>query len=140
MPKKRPNRRIGQEIGPAQLEVLRYVLDHQPISVSDVAEHFSVTQGKARTTILTVMEKLREKGCLSREKVKGTYQYSAVAAKNAIMSDVIGNFVEGSLGGSISPFIAYLAESRGLSNDEIRELENLVDDLTSKPAKRKREK
>ena len=49
-----------KRLGQVQLEVLQYIADRHPVRVSDVSEHFARTAGKARTTILTVMEKLRE--------------------------------------------------------------------------------
>ena len=124
-----------QHIGQAQLEVLQFIADHHPIRVSDVAKHFSNTQGKARTTILTVMEKLREKGYLSRKKRNGTYHYFPRYPKNEIMSNIVQRFIEDSLGGSISPFIAYLAESRGLTDAEHGKLKDLVKELDARRRK-----
>ena len=49
-------------LGRAELEILQYVVDRNPIRVGEVAEHFAGAGGKARTTILTVMERLRTKG------------------------------------------------------------------------------
>ena len=40
-------------------------------SVAQAAQYFGATQGLARTTILSVMERLREKGYLVREKRDG---------------------------------------------------------------------
>ncbi len=78
-----------ERIGQVQLEVLQYVADHHPIRVGEVAEHFSSIQGKARTTIMTVMEKLRQKGYLSRKKRDGIYHYSPRVPKNEIMVSVV---------------------------------------------------
>ena len=121
-----------EPIGRVQLEVLQYVADHHPVRVGEVAEHFARTEGKARTTILTVMEKLREKGYLIRKKRKGTFHYSPRLAKSDLMASVVQRFVEESLGGSVSPFIAYLAKSGKLSKSEMASLENLVRDLESR--------
>ena len=118
-----------KSLGQVQLEVLQYVADHYPIRVSEVAEHFARTAGKARTTILTVMEKLREKGYLIRKKRKGALHYSPRLAKSDVMASVVHRFIEESLGGSVSPFIAYLAKSRGLSDSELAKLKDLVRDL-----------
>jgi predicted transcriptional regulator len=121
--------RQPEPLGPVQLEVLQYVAEHHPIRVSEVAEHFAHTGGKARTTILTVMEKLREKGYLTRKKRGGTYHYSPRHATSDVMAGVVRRFVEESLGGSISPFIAYLAETRGLSKAEVAKLKRLVREM-----------
>jgi predicted transcriptional regulator len=118
-----------EPLGQAQLEILQYVADHQPIRVSQVAEHFAETAGKARTTILTVMEKLREKGYLTRKKCRGTFHYSLRLRRSDVMAGVVHRFVEKSLGGSVSHFIAYLADSRGLSDSELAKLKDLVKEM-----------
>ena len=121
-----------EPLGRAQLEVLQYVADHHPVRVGEVADHFARTAGKARTTILTVMEKLREKGYLVRKKRKGTFHYSPRLTKSDLMASVVQRFVEESLGGSVSPFIAYLAKSGKLSKSEMARLKNLVRDLETR--------
>src|SRR5207249_331104 len=57
-------------LGDQELEVLRFVAEHAPISVGEVAERFGEPRGLARTTILTVMERLRKKGFLTRSKAE----------------------------------------------------------------------
>ncbi len=121
-----------EPLGRVQLEVLQYVADHHPVRVGEVADHFARTAGKARTTILTVMEKLREKGYLVRKKRKGTFHYSPRLAKSDFMASVVQRFVEESLGGSVSPFITYLAKSGKLSKSEMARLKNLVRDLETR--------
>ncbi len=116
-----------EPLGAVQLEILQYIADHEPIRVSDVAEHFAQTAGKARTTILTVMEKLREKGYLTRRKREGAYQYSVRQRQSDVLAGVVQRFVEKSLGGSVSPFIAWLADSRELTGDELAKLKELVE-------------
>lgn len=118
-----------EPLGQVQLEVLQYVVDHHPIRVSDVAEHFAETTGKARTTILTVMERLRKKGYLTRKKLRGMFHYSPKLAKSDLMTSIVRRFVDESLGGSLSPFIAFLAESQGVSDDEIASLKQIVRDI-----------
>ncbi len=60
-----------EPLGRLELEVLQYIADHHPISVREVAAHFAETSGQARTTLLTVMERLRAKGYLKRRKAAG---------------------------------------------------------------------
>lgn len=121
-----------EPLGAVQLEVLQYVADHHPIRVSEVAEHFAESSGKARTTILTVMEKLREKGYLTRKKQGSAFVYSPRHGKSDVLAGVVRRFVKESLGGSVSPFIAYLADSSQLSDEELSRLKELVQDLESR--------
>jgi predicted transcriptional regulator len=126
--KKPPN------LGDLEMEVLRYVTDHAPVTVRDVARDWGEPNGKARTTILTVMERLREKNFLTREKGtdETTFQYRPAVAKNDLMRNLVQEFVQKTLGGSVTPFVAYLAESPNLSEQELNELKRLVDGMETK--------
>jgi predicted transcriptional regulator len=121
--------RTNPKIGQAELEVLHYVANHHPIRVSDVAQHFSEATGKARTTVLTVMERLRAKGYLKRKQIGGAWQYSPKFSKPTLMRTLVHKFVHESLDGSLEPFLAYLADSGSLSDDEFEQLKQLVEDL-----------
>ncbi len=57
-----------EPLGHLELSVLQYVADHPSITVREVAAHFAETSGLARTTLLTVMERLRSKAYLKRKK------------------------------------------------------------------------
>lgn len=116
-------------LGEQELEVLRYVTDHAPISVREVAEQFGEPRGLARTTILTVMERLRKKSFLTRVRQDSAFQYSPAIAKQDLMQNLVHDFVERTLGGSLSPFVAYLAESGRLSDDELSDLRKIVDNI-----------
>ena len=118
-----------EKLGPAQLEVLRYIQDHHPATVRQVAEFVANSRGLTRTTALNVMERLREKGYLRRELVEGVYQYSPAQSKPQLLREVIREFVEQRLGGSLDPFVAYLGEQANLSAEETERLQRRVQDL-----------
>jgi predicted transcriptional regulator len=52
------------------------------------------------------------------------------------LSGLVGRFVERALGGSLSPFVAYLSDREGVSEAELGELEQLVDRLRSRRKER----
>jgi predicted transcriptional regulator len=119
-------------IGRAELEILRYVADHHPATVREVADHAAEAKGLARTTVLTVMERLRKKGCLTRKKVGTVYRYSPKLPKRELLQNLTRDFVERVLEGSVSPFMAYLAETGNLSDEELTKLKELIDELDAR--------
>jgi predicted transcriptional regulator len=121
--------RNREMIGREEMQVLRYVADRHPVSVREVADHVAATSGKARTTVLTVMERLREKGYLVRRRKGGVYLYSPKRSQADVLRNLVADFVREALGGSVSPFVAYLAEEANLNDGEVRELARLVADL-----------
>lgn len=124
----------------AELEVLSYIQDHHPITVRDVAEHFATHHGKAKTTILTLMERLRQKGHLTREESDGVFQYSPAVPKAETQGMMIQEFIQTALGGSLSPFMAYLSGKSRVSGSELEELKRLVAELEAHEADEKKPK
>lgn len=117
------------KLGEAELEVLRFVSDRDGTTVREAADHFATTRGLARTTVLTTMERLRKKGFLTREAHEGGFRYQSAQSKSAVLRGLVGEFVERTLGGSLQPFVAYLAEKKGITAQEIEELKALVEEL-----------
>ena len=113
-------------IGRAELEILNYIHDHHPASVRQVADHVSSTKGHTRTTALNVMSRLCRKGYLSRKLVDGVYHYSPSVPKADLLRRLVGDFVDKALGGSLSPFVAYLSRDANLSEQDVHELKRLV--------------
>ena len=114
------------------MDVLRFITDHHPLTVRQVADHFASTKGHVRTTVLNIMERLREKGYLVRRRSAGIFQYSPCAPKRQLLRRLVRDFVQRTLGGSVSPFVAYLLEDAELSEPELNELRRLVRQLEAK--------
>jgi predicted transcriptional regulator len=127
--------RREQKVGRAELEILHYIHDHHPVTVRDVADHFATTHGHVRTTILNVMERLRKKGFLTRRKADGVFHYEPRVGKADLLQSLVRDFVEKTLGGSLSPFVAYLSRDAKLSDQELQELKKLVEELKGKERK-----
>ena len=119
----------SESLGRVELAVLRLVAEHHPLSVRDAAEKLADSSGQARTTVLTVLERLRKKGYLTRRKIAGANRYSPRVAMTPLIQSLIGDFVERVLGGSVSPFVAYLGKQTQLAPEELAELKRLVRDL-----------
>lgn len=119
-------------LGDQELEILRYVAEHAPISVGEVAATFGETHKLARTTILTVMERLRQKGYLARIKETGVFRYRPQSEAADVMRDVVRDFVQNRLAGSLTPFVAYLAEAENLTDEELDALRRIVDGLPNR--------
>lgn len=117
------------QLGEQELEALRFVTDRAPVTVRVVAQEWGEPKGLARTTILTMMERLRRKNFLVRWKSEtepGAFLYGPVQEKSVLMRSLVQDFVERTLGGSLSPFVAYLADAPGLSDKEQADLRRLI--------------
>jgi predicted transcriptional regulator len=121
-----------KSIGDQELALLQHLSEHGEASVGEVAAAFGEPRGLARSTVLTMMERLRAKAYLRRRQVAGVYRYAAVAPSDDVMRSAVGSFVEKTLQGSLSPFVAWMSQRSEVSDDELAELEALVANLQSK--------
>jgi len=116
-------------IGRAESEVLRFLVEHPGATVSEVADHFAHTKGLSRNTTQTMMERLRTKGYLEREKEDGAFRYRPVQTGGAVLDGLLDDFVRNVLGGSLSPVVAYLTRRVDVSEAQLEELKRLVAEL-----------
>ena len=118
-------------VGAQELALLRFLAQHGPLTVGEAVERFGEPQALARSTVLTMMERLRKKGHLTRKRVDGVFRYASPLSHGQVLAGVVGEFVESALEGSVSPFVAYLSESEDVSDAELAQLESLVARLKS---------
>lgn len=116
-------------LGEQELEVLRFISDHEPATVAQVVASYGERRGLARTTVLTVIERLRRKGYLRRRKLGGIYHYAPSVPKAEVLKNLAREFRERVLGGSIEPFVAHVAEARNVTDEEFEALQELVQQL-----------
>jgi predicted transcriptional regulator len=116
-------------LGDQELAVWRFIADRAPVTAREVADQFAEQHGLARTTVLTVIERLRKKGYLTRRRRDGVYEYSPHQPAGEVVQSLVRQFVEKTLDGSVSPLVAYLTRTRRLSDEELAELERLVEEL-----------
>ena len=122
-------------ISQAELKILTYINDHHPVTVREVAEHFAETNEYARTTVLTLMERLRTKGHLIRDESNPVHRYAPCIPKADLQKNLIRSFIKQTLGGSLSPFMAFLSQEAELTEAELQELKAVVADMEEKHSK-----
>ncbi len=114
------------KLGKAEMDVLRYVAEHGPITVREAADQLGQSKGHVRTTVLNTMERLRLKGFLRRRKVQGVFRYMPVGGKADLFQGLLKGFVEAAFGGSHAPLVAYFAERGRMTANELEMLRNVA--------------
>lgn len=122
----------SKTIGDQELALLQHVAERGGATVGEAVEEWGRERGLARSTVLTMMERLRAKGHLERRRAGGVYRYSSRSSKQEVLRGAVESFVDRTLGGSMSPFVAYLAETTEVSAEELAELEAVVARLQAK--------
>lgn len=119
-------------IGDRELALLHYLAEHEPATVGEVAAGFGESRGLARSTVLTMMERLRNKGHLRRQRRGNVFHYRTATAPGEATRNAVAQFVQKTLHGSVTPFVAWMAERGEVSDTELAELQALVERLQSR--------
>jgi predicted transcriptional regulator len=120
-----------KSIGDRELALLNHVGRQGEATVGEVAAAFGESRGLARSTVLTMMERLRAKGFLKRRRSEGVFRYSTTTGEKDVVHDAVSSFVEKTLQGSVSPFVAWMSRRGKVSDEELSALEALVEKLQS---------
>ena len=123
------------KVSPAEMDVLREVMDHEPVTLRTVADLMSAKKGLALTTVQTLLVRLQTKGYVKRDQADGVWQYSLNVVRPALENSLVDDFVENMLGGSLSPFFAYLNEKGNLAPAEQQALEELIQKIEKEQKK-----
>jgi predicted transcriptional regulator len=115
-------------LGDQELALLRFLAERSPIAVREVVSEYGEANGLARTTVLTMLERLRKKGFLHRSRTDGVFQYTVASEQSDVLHDIVESFVQKTLGGSLTPFVAYLTQSKNLRREELDALRKVIED------------
>ncbi|MCW3099678.1 MAG: transcriptional regulator [Chthonomonadaceae bacterium] len=129
-----PDPSAEKSLGELELELLRWIAQQGPATVGETFEGYGTPRGLARSTVVTVMERLRLKGYLTRKKQDGVFRYASPVGQEALMGGLVQRFIEKTLAGSLSPLLAYFAKGQKLSAEEMSQLEGLISKLESEKA------
>lgn len=123
---------MKKPVGDQELALLQFLTEAPGSTVGEAAEAFGRPRDLARSTVLTMMERLRQKGYLTRRLSRGTYRYSPSSAADGVVRARIRQFVAQTLQGSVTPFVSYLSEEAAVSDEELAELQALVTRLEAR--------
>src|SRR5258708_3889295 len=83
-----------------QIEIMNVVWDRGEVTVADVWRALSARRKVARNTVLTMINRLEEKGWLSRDDAGHAFRYRAAVPRDATLRSVVRRLVDTAFGGS----------------------------------------
>jgi predicted transcriptional regulator len=111
----------------AQMEIMTVVWDRGEVTVADVWKAISARRKVARNTVLTMVNRLEEKGWLRRDDAGHAFRYRAAAPREATLGTMIRRLVDTAFGGSAEGLIMALLHGRGLSEEEAGRIRAMIE-------------
>ncbi len=116
-------------IGDAELEIMKVIWNAKaPITSLDIGKEVE-DKGWKKTTIATFLTRLAEKGALSAEKQGKLYYYTPLISEKEYRKSRTGNLIQTLYNGSVKEFAVSLFEEQKLSEEDIRELKAIFEEM-----------
>ena len=111
----------------AQMEIMNVIWDRGEATVADVWKVLSGRRKVARSTVLTVITRLEEKGWLSCDEEGHAFRYRAAVPREATLGTMVRRLIDTAFGGSAEGLVMAMLHGRGVSKEEAREIRKMID-------------
>jgi len=118
----------------AQIEIMNLIWLRGEATVTEIWKALSAERPVARTTVLTVMDRLEKKGWLRRRNAGTQHLYSAARTRESTLGKLVDRLVETAFAGSSEELVVALLDGRGVTAEEAKRIRRLIDKARRKPS------
>ncbi len=113
----------------SELEIARIVWKLGSATVREVLEQLPKNRNLDFKTVQTYLRRLESKGYFKTKKGGRSKVYLAKVRADRVVREVVDDFMERLFDGEAIPLLQHLINDRGLSDDEIRKLREMLNRL-----------
>jgi len=117
------------QITKAELEIMKVLWAEPGLGASEVHAALSGENDWTSRTVKTLLARLVDKGALTTGQDGRRFLYQPAIQEGDYKTRAAKQFVDRMFSGRAAPLIAHLADGRGLTDEDIAELEKLLGEL-----------
>jgi len=132
--------RKPQDVTDAELDVLSALWDGGPATIRKLTDRLYPAGGVAQyATVQKLLDRLESKGYVRRDRSASIHVFAATVAREDLIGRRLKAIADKLCGGSLTPLLSHLIQSRPLSPAERQSLRLLIEELDAdRPARRPR--
>lgn len=111
----------------AELEILAVLWEKEAATVKEVHEIINERKLTGYTTVLKMMQIMREKNLVERDDANKAHVFKAVAAQSETQKSLVADLIEKAFRGSALKLVQHVLEAKPSSADELREIRQLIE-------------
>jgi len=96
-------------------------------SVADLRSHFESEYGWTHNTVKTMVQRLVRKGYLRRDTSQRAHIYEPAVRRRDVVRKALADSLDRILDDQFGPLVAYAADRRNLTDEEIETLRTIID-------------
>lgn len=119
----------------AELAILRVLWDRGPSTVREVHGALSSSQDSGYTTVLKLLQIMTDKGLVVRDESQRAHVYTSRLGEQRTQRQLLVDLVDRAFGGSPAKLVLQALSGRRATNQELRDIRALLDQLEEGGAK-----
>jgi len=128
--------RRAEDVTAAELTLLNALWEAGPATIRALAERvYGATGSSTYATVQKLLERLEEKGFVSRDRSGPAHRFAAAIAREDLIDRRLRALAEALCGGSLTPLLSHLVKAERLSPQERKALRRLIDQDSDRPPK-----
>ncbi len=119
-------------LSPAEWEVMKTLWEQGPLNARSVFEALADEREWAYQTVKTLLSRLVAKGAVEYDQVGNSYLYRPAVPRAEMTRQEVRSVFDRVVGAAVSPVLAHFIDEAELSDDDIRTLQQLLDEKRRK--------
>jgi BlaI family penicillinase repressor len=111
----------------AEWDLMNQIWRRRRTSVADLRSHFHAEYGWTHNTVKTMVQRLVRKGYLKRDTSQRAHIYEPAVRRRDVVRKALADSLDRILDDQFAPLVAYAADRRNLTDEEIETLRTIID-------------
>ena len=111
---------------PSEWILMECLWEHSPCTGREAVEDLRLRAGWSRSTTLTMLRRMTEKGLIACDEASAVLQYSPLIDRDVAVLRETGNFLNRIYNGSVSMLVSTMTREQKLSKSELEELREIL--------------
>jgi len=125
-------------ISDAEREVLQSLWDDGPGTVRAMQERMAARGPEwTRSTVITLLQRLEKKGYVASDRSGFAFVFRAAVSREDVLRQRLQEVADELADGRAAPLLVAFAQGQRFTAEELRNLRQLIDELSKSPRKRK---
>ena len=112
----------------AELYLIKICCEKGEATAREIWEQSLKDRERSYMTIKTLLDRMVEKGFLTRRKIGPVGLYTPTITGPQVISGAIDDFVKNVLDDTVSPLFTYYIKTKKMNRDEMSELKKMIDE------------